>query len=111
MDWKIFYEDGSTYSSDDGPPETAPALGVQVIVQEDLDTGRYNQSGSDYYVFRDGRWWGVDIFGLFDFLIHHAPVTFGRTIANKDYLEIYYQAEADPAFPRRSAFRPGERKS
>jgi hypothetical protein len=104
MDWKIFYEDGSTFSSEDGSPTDAPALGIQVIVQNDPDSGRYNQSGSDYYVYRDGRWWGVDIFGLFDFLIHHSPVKFGRTTDNETYLSLFHRAEDDPDFLPRSGF-------
>ena len=32
--WKIFYADGSTFSSADGTPAQAPATNVEVIVQQ-----------------------------------------------------------------------------
>lgn len=108
--WKIFYGDDTEFSSEDGLPEQAPALNVQIIVQADERTGRYNQSGVDYYVFRDGRWIGVDIFGLFDFLMESGLVKFGRTIGSKKFNKIYQTAKADTFLPPRSAYKPGERR-
>lgn len=104
MIWKIYYSDGTTYSDLDGPPEQAPALDVQVIVQLDDTGGRYNQMGSDYYIWREDRWWGVDIFGLFDWLIHNSSVKFGRTVDNEKYRMMFQMAENDPDFPVRSGF-------
>jgi len=110
--WRIWYGDGSCYSDRDGSPFDAPALDVQVIVQVDPQTGRYNQSGSDYYVWDGETWRGVDIFGLFDYLIRPGArtVKFWRTIPNEQYRHINNLAEADPDFPPRSAYRPGERQ-
>lgn len=110
LEWKIFYGDGLTFSNDDGLPEKAPALNVQFIVQIDPDSGRYNQSGADFYIRRDDRWVGVDLFGLFDFLMESGLVKFGRTIGTKRFRELHSLAEADSGFPKRGSYRPGERK-
>lgn len=109
--WKIFYGDGTAFSSEDGDPCDAPAWDVQIIVQVDPVSGRYNQTGDDYYVFRDGRWCGVDEVGFVDYLAHHCPsiVKFGRTIGNERYYEVLKAAEADPAFPSRSGWKPDEK--
>jgi hypothetical protein len=108
--WKIFYGDGSTFSSTDGDLTDAPSTNVQIIVQENESTGHYNQSGSDYYIWRDDHWWGVDIFGLFDFLMESGLVKFGRTIESSKFTKVYRQAKDDPDFPPRSAYLPKERK-
>ena len=76
MAWKIFYDDQDPFSSDDGEPVDAPPFGVQVIVLDDKDHGRYIQARADYYVWRDERWWGVDIGGLHDFLIEQRLVAY-----------------------------------
>lgn len=92
--YKIFYPDNRIFDSelDDGPP---PARGVQVILQEDDRVGPYFQTGSDYYVWIEDqqKWQGVDIFGLFDYLIESGLVLFGRTITNQEYQEIYQKAK------------------
>jgi hypothetical protein len=103
MTYRIYYGDGSTH--DNGQPEKPPARDVQVIIQRDPERGPYFQSGADYYVWRGDHWRGVDIFGLYDFLLDSGLVLFGRTITNAEYAEIYQQAKGD-----KSSFLPGERK-
>ena len=54
-------------------------------------------TGCDYYVLdnRDNtehRWFGVNIFGLFDYLMESGLVLFGRTLPAKRYREILEQA-------------------
>ena len=97
---KIYYGDGSIYEG-----TNPPARDVQVILQVDPRRGPYFQSGSDYYVWCEDHWLGVDIFGLFDYLIDSGLVLFGRTIRNEEYQDIYRQADID-----KKAFLPGERK-
>jgi hypothetical protein len=96
---RVYYSDGTVYEGD-----KPPARDVQVILQSD-EAGPYFQSGSDYYVLRDGRWVGVDIFGLFDYLLDSGFVLFGRTITNDEYQAIYQRAKVDKA-----TWRRGERK-
>lgn len=94
MDWTIYYGDGTTY---EGPVELAPARDVQVIAQVDRALGWIAASGTDYYVWRDGRWFGVDKFGLFDYLI--APgwkrVLFGRMLTAEEYNAVWARVTAD----------------
>ena len=96
----IYYGDGTIYSGD-----KPPARDVQVILQADPERGPYFQSGSDYYVKRGGAWVGVDIFGLFDYLLDSGLVLFGRTITNAEYQAIYRKAKAE-----KTTWLPGERK-
>ena len=106
MKWRIYYEDGE-FSSEEGGIAEAPARGVMVIVQDDEHVGWATQTGSDYYVWRDGRWWGVDIFGLYDFLIELGLVKFGRTITSKEFNAIYQRALSEAP---KHGFKPKERK-
>lgn len=51
--FRIYYDDGQTFTSDDGAFEQAPADGVLFILQQ--DGGRVvTLSGADYYANIDG---------------------------------------------------------
>lgn len=52
--WKIWYDDGTKFSSNDGSPEQAPQDGIQAIVErkENGNVGVYE--GHEYY------WWTGD---------------------------------------------------
>ena len=75
MDWKVYYGDGSTFSSDDGEPREAPPHGVQVIVER-VGERTMQHSLGDYYGWDGVQWeanntkqerWGVVLIGtLFD---------------------------------------------
>lgn len=84
MDWRIYYTDGSTFSSDDGVPEEAPGWGVVVIPQ-----------------YHDG-WWGHDLAGLLDCLARPGPniVMHGRTVSKEDWQRFLSLANHDPEFPK-----------
>ena len=102
--FKIFYDDGSTYS---GEAYSAPALGVQAIVQDSQEHGRTIVCRVDYYVLRsDGAWLGVDLFGLWDYLQQPGPrkVLFGRTIPSPLFISIYKQAYTDPDFLEKTGY-------
>lgn len=96
--WKIFYDDGKHFSG--GCPWEAPGLGVLIIVEKDPECGRRLVSGYDFYIWRDQQWYGVDYFGLIDYLIQpgEKKVLLGRTVTNERYNEVYHQAIADPDF-------------
>lgn len=96
-EWRIYYADGTTFDSGKGEPKSAPAFGVQVIVQ--YDSGKQVISRSDYYWF-DGIWYGGDLFGLFDFLARDGgPVKFGRCLPRAEFDAIHKRAVEDPDFP------------
>lgn len=107
MRWKIYYGDGSTFSSDDGEPEEAPRLNVQIIIQDDPDKIWIAQQRADYYVWEYGRWWGKDLFGLWEHLFLYAGLSIalaGKTIGSVDYMNIWRAAKNDPMFGKKAAF-------
>jgi hypothetical protein len=82
--WRIYYGDGSVLEGE-GCPDVEVVRNVQIIVQEHPDIGWHTQSGHDYYVWRDDRFVGVDLFGLYDWLMERGDVLFGRTISTDEY--------------------------
>lgn len=103
-EWRIYYGDGSTFSSGDGPPQEAPALNVQAIVRVDTDpngVGRYVLQGFDYYWLTEcDGWYGGDLFGLFDYLAGPGwkRVLFGRSIPGPEFRAAVSAAAHDPEF-------------
>jgi len=92
--WRVYYSDGKMVEGE-GDPNVHDARGVEVIVQEHPDIGWHTQSGENYYVWRDGRWTGVDIFGLYDWLLDRGDVLFGRAMTNKAFTDVMRRALAD----------------
>jgi hypothetical protein len=90
---RIYYSDGSVFDNSDesGLP---PAMDAQVIVQRDPDRGWITTHGADFYIWKGGRWWGCEIYGLFRFLMDTGLVLFGETIPHDKFDEIYQQAKA-----------------
>lgn len=78
MKWRIYYDDGRTFSNEDGELKDAPSFGVQAIVCEpDL--------------------WGCgDFVGLIDYLARSGIVKFGRLCPNEVYDLILKKAREDP---------------
>ena len=101
--WRVYYGDGSAFSSNDGGPADVPGRDVQAIVQVDERVGRSILSQHDYYVWR-GEWIGVDLCGLFDYLgdTGWARVLCGRMINRRAFHDVYQRAKTDPDFPIRS---------
>jgi len=105
MNYKVYYADESTYT---GEPWNAPAFGVLVIVEKDLDHGRRLVSAKDYYVWdeKNERWWSVDFIGMVDYLGFpgRKRVLFGRTVPNEEWYKIMGLANNDKDFPTRTAW-------
>ena len=78
MSYRVYYSDtysqGTIYSSVDGG--RPPTREVQIIVQTHPDIGWHTQSGYDFYVWRAGRYIGVDRAGLFDQMKEDGVVEF-----------------------------------
>ena len=117
MLYKIYYGNGETFSSQTAPPFLIPKRNdVQVIVQESDNHGWFTQAMNDYYVWDNRgngwRWWGVDIFGLYDYLLEpgNKCVLFGRTIEGDEFNEIFKRASEDTDFPKKTSFANKERK-
>lgn len=105
--WRIYYGDGSTFSSLDGTPQEAPCSNVQVIMGYDRDNGRQALHLWDWYYYKTGNpgeWWGCDIHGLLDQLLHDTKgeitaVKQGRTLGNSLFQSIKQSALNDSDFP------------
>lgn len=111
-DWRIYYDDGSIASSEESYPHTCEKNGVQVIVQDDVAFG-FRLLTNDYYLwsYQDERWYGADLFGLFDYLQQNGQkvVLFGRSVPEERFEEIYQTACNDPLLPDKEGFRERER--
>jgi hypothetical protein len=103
--WRIYYSDGSTFSSEDGAPEDAPGWGVVVIPQTDQDVGRMMMAHWDHYCWHEDQWWGHDIVGLLDCLAMPGSnvVVHGRTVGQEIFKKIWVIAEEDSDFEPKSA--------
>lgn len=104
IQWRIYYDDGTTFDSSQGTPSAAPSFGVQCIVTNDPDVNRVILHRWDYYFFHEGdsEWYGCDWFGWFDHCLHNKPVTAlkaGRTIPTVRFNQIYQNAVNDKDFP------------
>jgi hypothetical protein len=116
MGWRIYYDDGATFDDTQGDPDAAPAFGIVCIVQPDADVGRMVLQGWDWYYWEpdDGLWWGSDVYGVLDRLLHRLPVVAlgqGRLVASPTFRTILQRAIEDPDFPIKSATRRFERPS
>lgn len=115
--WRIYYGDGSVFSSEDGPPQDAPCLDVQAIVQPHAEVGRVVVAGhrltecedalckKDYYWFESGEWYAGDWTGLIlNYLQHpgHKVVKFGKTISDERFNAIMRRATRDSDFTPRA---------
>lgn len=119
MQWKVHYDDGSTYSDLDGSPETAPGDGVQVIIQLSRDHGfdiirGGNQGRRDDFYWWDadsGAWFVGDYIGLILHLRRPGwrKVMFGSSVSDPRFDAILKAACNDPDFPPKTGYRKFER--
>jgi hypothetical protein len=104
-EWAIYYLGGSTFTSEDGPPEDAPGLGVLCIAQWDHDAGKREMThGTGVYVVNwywwdaKGSWWiGGDDVGLAQYLAEPGwkKVIVGATAPNQEWRETVRRAIND----------------
>jgi hypothetical protein len=114
--WRIYYDNGTTFDDQDGSPEDAPAHGLIAIVQRNDEVGRTVTNGWDYYYYntdpKGEGWWGCEIHGLLDRLFHNLPVSAvkqGRTATTDVWHSVFQKAIDDPDFPKKSARLKRER--
>lgn len=94
MRWLIVYADGGRYTSDDGPPESAPTSGVQVVYNEDASVGfKIEKSRFGYWGWRDDYGWlGFQTeSGFWEYLLTPGMrkyALFGRTLRDDAWYEI-----------------------
>lgn len=111
MQWRIYYGDGSTYDSTTGNPEEAPPLNVQLIIMSDTENGRRILHLWDWYYWTGIEWWGSDLHGMLDNLLHGKIVAVkqGRNVSNKTYHDLMKKATQDKDFKPKSATMPNEK--
>ncbi len=106
--WVIWYDDGSSFSSDDGAVHEAPRDGVQVVTVSDTGTGRLMWHSSDFYCWQDSEWVPRSLLGLMDYLREPGTgkiVLQGRGIAYRRFIEVYNKAVEDPRLPWKKTAR------
>ena len=102
-DWRIYYDDGSTFDSNQGSPEDAPSTGFIVAVGFDETGKRYLMHGWDHYCYdqKSNQWWGCDLMGVFDRLRRNVMYAYkeGRTVTKTEWNVLTERAHKDPDFP------------
>lgn len=106
MDWRIFYDDNRTFSSDDGAWEEAPADGVICVVVRSEKVGRKIYQGSDFYFKIPGSETLAYADDLGPFLRKLGLVKFGRWTSDALMESTLIKAQNDPDLPARSAQDP-----
>lgn len=89
--WKIYYTDGSEFTSDEGNPWEAPRQHVQVIVQTDPDVGYELVDQKDYFYYEHERWWSADFMSAMRHLFQckgHPLVLQGEMILTRDFMAL-----------------------
>lgn len=94
MIWCIYYDDGSTFSDEDGPFDSAPSDGVICIVRRDGERIEFH-SGADHYVRfeEDGSIAATSDLG--PILRKLGFIKFGRFTSNKNHERIMTRARED----------------
>lgn len=91
---RIYYGDGTTWEGDVNTLPTAPSINVIAVLIPQWSLW----FGKDWYWYRQGEWFGGDLFGLLDHLLYKRAETLvfaGRTIPDDDYKQIITQAIKD----------------
>jgi hypothetical protein len=97
-DWIIWYDDKSSFSSDDGAPWDAPREGVACISVPHESCGRYVLGEVDFYCwhFEDTQWVPHDRIGMLQYLRKPGKekvVIEGYWMAKDRYIKIKRQAK------------------
>jgi hypothetical protein len=105
-DWVIYYDDGTSFSSDDGDPSRAPKEGVQVVACADVGTGKLLWHSAEAYCWHiEGEWVPHSETGLRRYLALSAEgkeaglYIRGYAIPYRRFVEIYNKAVADSRLP------------
>lgn len=80
LKWKIYYENGSTFSNEDGTFNEAPTFGVLSIACD------------------DGQWISGDLLGLIQYLQKLGLVKIGIHADNEVYSKVLHGARHDTEF-------------
>jgi hypothetical protein len=96
MNWRIYYGDGSTFSSDDGAWEDAPGWDVQVILFRDPIVGWAIRHQGDFFrLDDDGTVVCMDMTGLLDWAVNELGMKAGRMLSRDKFGAVYQRAKRD----------------
>lgn len=103
-EWRIYYADGSTFSSNDGPAQNAPNFGAQVVLVRDKHVGRRVLKLADYYVWRPSldRWTDHEDSASAILAMAREPwavLICGQYLNDDDFERILIAAHNDPDLP------------
>ena len=99
MGYRIYYADGSTYSS---LPSEAPGFGVIAILQKEWDNRYVIIYSAPYYMMvKDGYWVPAHENDIIDSLVHRLGeikgFCVGQIVSNKTFSEVFLRAQLDRA--------------
>ena len=99
--WKIYYTDGSDFSSSDGTPWDAPRQRVQIIAQQidgewDILDGA-DLICADFYYYEHGRFYRADYLSMWRHLLHAKQplVLWGEMMDKKAFLQLRKEVLAE----------------
>lgn len=89
MEWRIWYADESTFSSEDGDPADAPMDGVQIII-DFHDDGNRTIHQNEYYRWMGDSWAAGGQRDIDRWLRLREPmiIMFGLVLSNTAYRKI-----------------------
>lgn len=98
MDWRIYYSDGTTFSSADGGWEDAPGWDVQAVVYRDPIVGWAIRHQGDFFrLDDDGTVVGMDVAGLLDWTVNELGIKAGRMLSQQKFAAIRQRAKDNMA--------------
>lgn len=107
LKWRIYYDNGSTFSNTDGDFKDAPSDGVLGVVEKDEDVGRcVYWSKEFYFILPDGTLGFSDDLG--PFLRGLGIIKFGRWTGKKPWAEAIKKMAEDQDFPAKNSKFPWE---
>ncbi len=117
VDWIIYYDDASTFTSDDGPPEKAPKEGAIVVAVRDIGVGKLLWHSHEAYCWHlpEGEWVPHSATGLQRYLAmtdggkEPGIVVMGYAVPYRRWVAIYNQAVDDPRLGFKTA--PDQRET
>ena len=92
LGWKIWYDNGSAFSSLDGTWEDAPSDGVQVVVEFYPEGEKYYHS-RNYFILDNGKAYGTN--DINPFLRKQGTVKSGRWTSDDYFRDILNKAKED----------------
>ena len=113
MHWVIFYDDYTTYSSDDGAWEDAPSRGVQAIVYEHPDVGWAMCQGGDFFrLDKSDRPMALDRYGMMDYVADQLGIVkVGRMLSQAEFVEVYQEAKRTMSELKKTGWLRRERRT